>query len=104
MLCSKCQSDSAHRSHRVGIKEHLVALAGFYPYRCRACGTRFRMRRHKEYEPATAATRSVEREIASTQGTRRRKVVRRIVLLYGCALVLFGAILYYLTREPSMGG
>jgi hypothetical protein len=30
--------------------------------------------------------------------------VRRAILLYGGALILFAIILYYLTREPSMGG
>ena len=104
MVWKKCQTDSAHRSHRVGLKEHLAGMVGYYPYRCRKCGDRFRVHGRGEAEPASSAVRSTEREIAYTQGSRRRKVVRRAVMLYGCALVLFGVILYYLTREPSMGG
>lgn len=103
MLCNKCQTDSAHRSHRVGFREHLASLAGYYPYRCRDCGSRFRGLRDATLEPVTAAAQGVEREISSTRGGRRRKAVRRIILLYGGALILFGAILYYLTRAPAMG-
>jgi len=103
MLCTKCQTDSAHRSHRVGLRERLASLVGYYPYRCRTCGSRFLRLRRPDPEPATPAIRGVEREIASTQGARRRKAMRRGILLYSCALLLFGAVLYYLTRQPSMG-
>ena len=104
MLCTKCQTDSAHRSHRVGLREHLASMAGYYPYRCRKCGARFQGLRNKETEAATPAARTVEREISTTQGARRRKAWRRGLVLYGLALILFGVLLYYLTREPSMGG
>ena len=104
MLCTKCQTDTAHRSHRVGLRERLASLAGYYPYRCRKCGHRFRGLRRTEEEPATPAAKGAEREIAFTQGSRRRKAWRRVILLYGCALIVFGVLLYYLTREPSMGG
>jgi len=48
--------------------------------------------------------RGVEREITATRGSLRRKAVRRGILLYAAALILFGAFLYYLTRVPPMGG
>jgi predicted nucleic acid-binding Zn ribbon protein len=104
MLCTKCQTDSAHRSHRAGLRDRLASLAGYYPYRCRNCGSRFRGLRKVAPEPSTAARRGVEREIAHTRGARRRKALRRAILLYGGALILFGALLYFLTRVPSMGG
>ena len=103
MLCAKCRTDSAHRSHRVGIREYLASMVGYYPYRCRNCGSRFRGLRKVAPEPAAPAKRGVEREIAATRGARRRKAWRRGILLYGGALILFGALLYYLTRVPSMG-
>ena len=104
MLCTKCQTDSAHRSHRVGIREHLSSLLGYYPYRCRNCGRRFQTQGHSEPGTASPAARGVEREITHTRGALRRRAVRRAILLYGGALILFAVILYYLTREPSMGG
>jgi DNA-directed RNA polymerase subunit RPC12/RpoP len=104
MQCSQCKTDSAHRSHRAGLKERLASLFGYYPYRCHRCGHRFLKLRYADDEPATAAARGTEREIASTRGALRWKAVRRQILLYGWALVLFAIILYYLTREPSIGG
>jgi hypothetical protein len=82
----------------------VASLAGYYPYRCPKCGTRFQALRNKEAEAAAPATRTLEREISTTQGARRRKAWRRGLVLYGLALILFGVLLYYLTREPSMGG
>ena len=103
MLCPKCKTDRAHRSHRAGLKEHLASIAGYHPYRCRDCSHRFLSLRDPPPAPASPATRSVEREIAATQGAARRKRKRRDILLYTSALILFGVILYFLTREPSMG-
>jgi hypothetical protein len=104
MLCPKCKHDSAHRSHRAGLKEHLVGIAGYEPYRCRRCQHRFLSVRHPAPEPAAPGVRSVEREIAATQGHVRWRRRRRDLLLYGSALLVFGVVLYFLTREPSMGG
>jgi len=104
MLCTKCNTDSAHRSHRVGIKEHLASILGYYPYRCHNCGHRFRMAGHSDPVTASKAVRDVEREITHTRSALRRRAVRRGIMLYGAALVVFAIVLYYLTREPSMGG
>ena len=104
MVCTECKTDSAHRSHRVGVVEHLASILGYYPYRCRNCGRRVLTNRYAEPGPVPPAVRGVEREITHTRGSLRRRAVRRGILLYGVALLLFGAILYYLTRVPSMGG
>lgn len=103
MLCPKCKTESAHRSHRAGLKEHLLSIAGYHPYRCRDCSHRFLWLRYSSPEPATRATRGVEREMAATQGALRWKRKRRTILFYVSALILFGIILYSLTREPSTG-
>ena len=103
MLCPKCKSDSAHRSHRTGLRDLLAGIAGYQPYRCRQCKYRFPSRRFASPKPATAAVRGVEREISSTQGALRWKRKRRNLVLYGSALILFGVILYFLTRAPAIG-
>jgi hypothetical protein len=94
MWCTQCQTDTSHRSHRAGLKEHLASLAGYYPYRCRKCGSRFQEKHDEEPEPASVEIRSVEREIAAMQRARRRRARRRGILPYGGALLLFGLVLY----------
>jgi predicted nucleic acid-binding Zn ribbon protein len=88
----------------VGISEHLASILGYHPYRCRQCGHRFRVLGHPEPQAASPAVRGVEREITHTRSALRRRAVRRGIVLYGAALIVFAIILYYLTREPSMGG
>ncbi len=104
MLCPKCKIDTAHRSHRVGLREHLTSIVGYVPYRCRQCSHRFLTFRYSVPEPLSPPARGAEKEIAATRGSLRRKQRRHELVLYGSALALFVVILYYLTREPSMGG
>jgi hypothetical protein len=103
MLCPKCKTDRAHRSHRVGLTEHLVSIVGFFPYNCRDCHTRSLRFRDSSQEAGPSANPSGEREIVATQAARGRKRKQREILLYGLALLLFVAILYFLTREPAAG-
>jgi hypothetical protein len=103
MVCPKCKADSAHRSHRVGLKEHVSSIVGYHPYRCRKCKHRFLSLRYSQPEPASPDNRSTEREIRSTQGSFRWKRKKRAIMLYGSALLLFGVILYFLTRAPAVG-
>ncbi len=104
MLCPKCKKDRAHRSHRTGLTEHLASLAGFYPYACRACNHRFlQFVTSWEQRPASANP-GVEREIAASRSAFAWKRKQREILLYGLALLLFVAILYFLTRDSNVGG
>jgi hypothetical protein len=103
MLCPKCKTDNAHRSHRVGLWEHIISIAGYHPYRCRNCKHRFVSSRYAVPEGTSPATRSVEREISHTQSSFRWKRKKRDIILYGSALIVFGVILYLLTRPPKIG-
>jgi hypothetical protein len=96
LLCPKCKTDHAHRSHRRGLIEYGVAVAGFYPYRCQECHLRFLRFR---YAPIAEEPIGVEREIKATRGAIKAKRKRRELLLYGVAVVLFLAFLYYITRD-----
>lgn len=88
---------------RVGLTEHLVSIVGFFPYDCRDCRNRFLRSRYSSPEPAASANSSVEREIVASRAALGWKRKQREILLYGLALLLFAAILYFLTREPSAG-
>jgi hypothetical protein len=103
MLCPKCKTDCAYRSHRNGLAEHLASLAGFFPYSCHACKHHFLHYRRSTVEKAPATKTPVEREITATRSAANWKRKQRDILLYGLALLLFAAILFYLTREPAPG-
>ncbi len=98
MLCPKCKSDHAHRSHRRGAFEHLASLFAYNPYRCRECDYRFFRFPHADLEPAPAAN-AAEREVMSTRAKRVRGRKRRELLLYGGAALLFGLLLWFIARE-----
>jgi hypothetical protein len=101
MRCPKCKVDSVHRSHRVSSWERLISWVGFRPYRCLTCQYRFLGCGDGS---ANLAVPRGTREISATRNALRRKGKVRNLLLYGSALLVYLVILYYLTREPSMGG
>ena len=99
MLCPKCKTDRASRSHRRGLIEYAVSVAGYYPYSCRDCHLRFLGLRTAQVADTVAEHPSVEREIKVTRGAMKAKRKRRELLLYGAAIVLFLTFLYYITRD-----
>lgn len=105
LICPKCKTDQAHRSHRRGFKEHLAGLFGMRAYRCRGCGHRF-LRYRYAVEPPEPRAASKEREVQATRNAIRWKRKRRELLVYGFGLALFVVFLYYITRErgPSPDG
>jgi hypothetical protein len=94
-VCPKCGSDAIKRAHREGLKERLLSLFSFYPYRCRKCSHRF-------LRFSTAG----ESPSKSGGTTRSAKKTRRELLLYGLGILLFLALLSWIVREhnePSEG-
>ena len=104
MLCPKCSTDRAHRAHRRGLKDHLISLFGSYPYRCHECGHRFFRLYRRTGDPDHPSSHAREvREARLTQSAKRK---RRELLLYGVALLVFLAFLYYISRyhgSPAAG-
>lgn len=98
MDCPKCKSDRAHRSHRRGIVEPLLAIVAVYAYRCHACEHRFLRFRYAQGS-LPAASSSAEREVRSTRNSIKWRRKRREFLLYGTCFLLFLAFLYYITRQ-----
>lgn len=99
MLCPKCKTDSAHRSHRASLIEHAAGLFAVYPYRCRGCEHRFLRFRYSAPELAAAGNPSVARELKATRSALQLKRKRRELLLYGIGFLLFLAFLYFITRD-----
>jgi hypothetical protein len=103
MQCPKCKTGNAHRSHRAGLKERLTSIVGYVPYRCRECGLRFLSFRYLISDSVATPLSGTEKEIAATRGSLQWKQKRRELVLYASALTLFVVVLYFLTREPSIG-
>jgi predicted HAD superfamily Cof-like phosphohydrolase len=40
--CPRCGKSFVRRSHRKGLKEHMLSLVYLYPFRCQVCANRFR--------------------------------------------------------------
>jgi hypothetical protein len=78
--------------------EHIAVLFNRFPYRCHECDYRFLVYRYSEPDESKPLT-ATERDIRTTRLAIRRRRARREFLLYGSALVLFLAFLYYITRE-----
>ena len=106
MLCPKCKTGRAHRSHRQGLSEYGASLFGLYPYRCKPCEHRFLRRRESAAEPMPKSATAVEREVRATRKAIQWKRKRREFLLYGLGLLLFVAFLYFIVRDrgPSSDG
>ena len=104
MLCPKCQTDHAHRSHRNGVFELAASWVAVYPYRCKDCGHRYL--RFRYAEPAPGPSTDGEREIRATRSAVVWRRKRREFLLYGAGILCFLAFLYFITRErgPSSEG
>jgi transposase-like protein len=99
VLCPKCKTDHAHRSHRRGLFELLASLIAIYPYKCRDCN--FRFRRFRYAAPEKMPHNDTVREIRATRNALAWKRKRREILLYGTGALLFLVFLYFITRERS---
>lgn len=101
MLCPKCKTNRARRSRRRGLLAHVISIAGYYPYSCPDCHLQFRGLRSAPVEGPVVHSPGVEREIKATRDAMKTTRKRRELALYGAALLLFLAILYYITREHA---
>jgi len=98
VLCPKCKTERAHRSHRKGLKDYVSSFFGYHPYRCHECGNRFLQAHWAESGPPEKPN-STEKEIRTTRARQAREQKRREFLLYGAGLLVFLIFLYYVTRD-----
>ncbi len=98
MLCPKCKSDRAHRSHRRGLWEHVVSLVAFYPFRCRACDHRFLLFRYAAPPGSDHRPTSAEIEVRATRAAVRWKHKKQEILLYAIGVTAFVILMFFLMR------
>jgi proteasome lid subunit RPN8/RPN11 len=97
-ICPKCGGQQLRRSRRVGAIERFREVFGYYPYRCHECLSRFFLKTSSDLlERARSGRRKRPEE-------RRRAWLRarQEILLWGCGVVAFLAILYYMVRETGL--
>lgn len=99
MLCPKCKTDRAHRSHRSSAKEYLASVLAYYPYRCRACKHRFLLSRYAKPEAPPSEHVGTEREIRATRQSKNWERKKRHLIIYGIALLVFLVFLFLVTRD-----
>jgi hypothetical protein len=98
VICPKCKTDHAHRSHRGGLKDYAFGIFQYFPYRCKECGFRFFEPRYRPPK-STEKPSSTETEIRATRAGYRWKQKRREFLIYGAAILVFLVFIYFLTRD-----
>ena len=99
MICPKCKKDRAHRAERSGFVDEILNWFVLKPYRCHECRRRFHAFPSGERGPT--ARMEIEQRM---QQFRRRKVWRRAsreLVFYGLALLLLGAMLYFVFRQSA---
>jgi hypothetical protein len=94
--CPHCGSLSTRRSRRNAF-DNLLAVVLLAPYRCRQCGERFR-----EFSVPHRTVQEKPARGHRSEAVRRRKArLRRQMMLYGMALLLFMVVVFVITREPN---
>lgn len=70
--CVKCQSKAVVRSRRRGLSDHMSALFGRWPYRCRNCGAQFRG--HLRHPEVAFVAQSKPSKQSRLKGSRHTEV------------------------------
>jgi hypothetical protein len=104
MICPKCKSDRAHRSHRRGLLERIAGILLLYPHRCHACQHRYLRFKYGRMPDGSGGPSHTEREIRQTRAAVRWKQKKQELLLYAIGLLLFLVFLYYITRPANRLG
>jgi hypothetical protein len=98
-VCPACGACAIRRSRRQGLIDAVCSLWARFPYRCRDCNARFRLR------PRTrglgAGKPRLHQTVRAENRRRRRAVQRRELLLYGLALAAFAFVVLLVTGDRS---
>jgi proteasome lid subunit RPN8/RPN11/DNA-directed RNA polymerase subunit RPC12/RpoP len=95
--CPRCGSEQLRRSRRAGPIDQLRGVLGYNPYRCNECLSRSFL---KTSSPLMELARS-NRHRRPEERKRAWQRTRREIILWGCGIFGFLAILYYLIRDTG---
>jgi hypothetical protein len=89
--CPRCHQEAARRSRRSGVRDHLLGLAHFYPFRCQLCTTRFRAFQARQPRPLGNDRREYDRllvkiPVTISAGATRGEGHTVDLSLAGCSL------------------
>ena len=97
MICPGCSEDKAHRSHRGGFKDYVMAWMNRRPYRCHKCNSRFYAFRDGEQSPKLRSAE--ERKIMELRRKIRWRTSKKELTLYLFAGVALAAMIFYLIQQ-----
>ncbi len=97
VICPNCKEDRAHRSHRSGLKDFVMASMQRRPYRCHACKTRFYAYLDGEKSPKLRTAE--ERRIMQLRRSIRWRHSKKELTLYLLATLALAATIYYLIQQ-----
>jgi hypothetical protein len=92
VICPHCGEQTAHRSHRSGIKDRLMRLFEMIPYRCRKCSKRFYA--YRAGEKSSKLRTHEERKIMELRRRLAWRRSKRELFAYVAAALLLLAIIY----------
>lgn len=101
MICPKCKVNQAHRSHRTGFKDRIVAWFSVKPYRCHACNHRFYA--YRDGETSSRLRSAEEIRIMRLRRKIRWKKSRVELVAYGICTLIVAAMIYYLIQQRVSG-
>jgi hypothetical protein len=99
MICPGCREPQAHRSHRKGVRDWLLALAKRNPYRCSACKKRFYV--YLDGETSSRLRTSEERRILRIRRKYKWRKSRRQLFAFAFFSMVLIAILYVLMQQRA---
>jgi len=97
VTCPKCGEASAHRSHRIGVKDQVLGWFSQIPYRCKKCRVRFYA--YRAGEKSDKMRTAEERRIMKIRRAIKWKRSKREMAIYTIGLVFFALAVYWLSRQ-----
>jgi hypothetical protein len=97
MTCPHCGEQSAHRSHRSGIKDRVMRIFQMIPYRCKKCKKRFYT--YLAGEKSDRLRTPEERKIMELRRRLKWKRSKRELVVYAMATIILLAVIYLALQQ-----
>jgi hypothetical protein len=97
MTCPHCGEQSAHRSHRSGIRDRVMRMFQMIPYRCKKCTKRFYA--YRAGEKSDRLRTPEERKIMELRRRLKWKRSKRELMVYSMAALILLAVIYMAIQQ-----